>query len=101
MAQKVKDLAVVTGTYTDAQGQAKNRYLNCGGVFKTQDGGTFILLDPFVNYGALPRKDGSTAVMVGVYDLRDANGNTQQQRPAPQRAAPPPPANIPDDDVPF
>jgi hypothetical protein len=104
MAQKVKELAVVTGTYTDAQGQQKNRYMNVGGVFKTQDGGTFILLNRAINFAGLPFKDGSDSVMVGVYDLRDANaqGNAQRATTTQQRSAPPPPpVQIPDDDIPF
>ena len=35
---KKYDVVAVTGTYTNAQGEEKKRYLNCGAVFETEKG---------------------------------------------------------------
>jgi hypothetical protein len=105
---KVKDLAVSTGTYTDSAGQQKHRYVNVGGVFKTDDGNTFLLINRHINFAGLPFREGSESVIVSVFDLRDPNAQPTQQparaaRPAAaaQPAAAAAPAGGFDDDIPF
>ena len=39
MAKKKYDVVAITGTYQDAQGQEKKRYLNCGVVFENEETG--------------------------------------------------------------
>lgn len=58
-----KSLAVVTGTY-QKDGQEKNRYLTVGELVETDDKGSFIDLNPYINYTALPRKDGRLLISV-------------------------------------
>lgn len=76
MAKKVKDLAVVTGTYTNGQGEEKRRYMNCGALMEGDDGNQFIMLNRFINYSSLPRKQGSESLLISVFDLRDREGGT-------------------------
>jgi hypothetical protein len=74
MAKRVKDLAVVTGTYTNGQGEEKRRYMNCGALMEGDDGNQFIMLNRFINYAILPRKQGSESILVSVFDLRERDG---------------------------
>lgn len=98
MAQKIYDLAVKTGTYTDAAGQQKNRYQNIGAVLKGDDGNPFMLLDPLINIGAIQREAGKDRVLVSMFKPNDqAGGQPQRQAPAPARR----PAPVDDSDVPF
>lgn len=78
MAKRVKDLAVVVGTY-EANGDEKRRYMNCGCVMENDDGGQFLMLNRFINYALLPRKQGSDAILVSIFDLKgreDGGGNS-------------------------
>ena len=103
-ATKFKDLVVSTGTYTDNQGQQKNRYENVGGLFKTDDGKIFALVKRHINFAGFPSREGSDSVIVSVFDLPDraASGATPAPRTAAPAAATAPaaPANL-DDDIPF
>jgi hypothetical protein len=76
MAKRVKDLAVVTGTYTNGQGEEKRRYMNCGALMEGEDGGQFIMLSRFINYSILPRKQGSESILISVFDIREREGAT-------------------------
>jgi len=38
MAVKKYDVVAITGEYTNAQGETKKRYVNCGAVFQTDKG---------------------------------------------------------------
>ncbi len=38
MAVKKYDVVAITGEYTNAQGEKKKRYVNCGAVFETEKG---------------------------------------------------------------
>lgn len=70
MARRVKDLAVATGTYTNNHGEEKRRYMNCGALMEGEDGNQFIMLNRFINYSSLPRKQGSESILISVFDLR-------------------------------
>ena len=43
--QRTMDAVIVTGEYTDNQGQPKKRYMNIGTLFIYQDGGMSLKLD--------------------------------------------------------
>lgn len=77
MAKRVKDLAVVTGTYTNNHGEEKRRYMNCGALMESDDGSQFIMLNRFINYSSLPRKQGSESILISVFDLREPNAQQQ------------------------
>lgn len=95
MAKKVKDLAVTVGSYTNSQGEEKRRYMNCGAVMEGDDGNQFLMLNRFINFAALPRKQGSDSILISMFDLRDNSGSgTEQSRP-------PMVSGDLDDDVPF
>lgn len=74
MAKRVKDLAVVTGSYTNSNGEEKRRYMNCGALMEGEDGNQFIMLNRFISYSILPRKQGSESILISVFDLRERDG---------------------------
>jgi len=74
-----QNLAVVVGTY-QADGKDKNRYMNVGTIITKDDGGKFMELNPFVNYTALPRKDGK--LYISVFD-EDGASNKPKEAKAP------------------
>ncbi len=67
---KIKDLATVVGTY-EKNGETRKRYLTVGALMSSSDGGQFILLDPLVNFGAIPRKEGSDRVLISMFEPKD------------------------------
>lgn len=81
----LKRLVVVTGQYTDKQGNAKKRYKTVGHVHAGQHG-EYITLDASVNLAAFPRKEGDDRVMVSLYDEEStperAKKGVQQARAA-------------------
>jgi len=74
-----KTLSVVTGTYTK-DGQEKNNYMTVGALIET-DKSTFIELNPFVNFTALPRKDGR--LLISIFEEK----TNQAAAPAPVKAS--------------
>ena len=98
-ATKVKDIAVKTGEY-QKDGQTKGRYENIGSIFKSDDGGTFLLMKRTFNPAGVPNPDNRDTVLISVFDLKDSEGGQRSSAPAPaQRQAPPPAAE--DDSIPF
>jgi hypothetical protein len=94
MAKRVKDLAVVVGTYT-ANGEEKRRYMNCGVVMEGDDGNQFLMLNRFINYAILPRKQGSDSILVSMFDIKERDNGGNSSKPAPAFDT-----DL-DDDVPF
>lgn len=102
-ATKVKDIAVKTGEY-QKDGQTKGRYENIGSIFKSDDGGTFLLMKRTFNPAGVPNPDNRDTVLISVFDLKDSEGGQRQQSAPVQRQAPqqqPSGANVADDDIPF
>ena len=101
MAKKLYDLAVKLGTYTDAQGNEKGRWLTVGAVMQNQDGGKYIMLERWFNPAGVPNPDNRSNVLLSMFEpqQRNGNGNGQQQRPAQQR--PQQSGGVEDDDIPF
>ena len=96
---KKYDVAVKTGSYTDNQGNQKNRYQNIGAVMQS-DNGPFLLLDPLINLAAVPRDPGKDRVMCSLFEPRQDGQQQAPRQAAPaQRQAPQQPTM--DDDVPF
>lgn len=95
MAKKIKDLAVRTGSYTGGDGQEKGRYMGCGALMEADDGNQFLMLNRFINYSALPRKQGSESILISMFDPRERSdgGGSAANKPAM--------VDDLDDDVPF
>jgi hypothetical protein len=53
--KKVYDLAVVVGKYTDNVGTQKNRYQNIGVMLEKDDGGRFMIMEPWFNPAGVPQ----------------------------------------------
>lgn len=101
---KLYDIAVVTGTYTDSQGQTKKRYQNVGAVMEGQEGGQFIMLNAWFNPAGIPRKEGSESVLLSCFVPRDnsqPSASNQGQQQSRQQSAPKPQNNGFEDDIPF
>lgn len=88
MAKKY-DAVIAVGSYTDAQGNAKKRYLNIGAVMEGENG-LFLLLDAHIlsmQVFALANKERRDSVLVSLFDA-NRERSTGEQLP-------------PDDGVPF
>lgn len=100
MATKKYDAVVKTGSYTDAQGNQKNRYENIGSVMMG-DNGPYLILKRTFNPAGVPNPDDRNSVIVSFFSPEGQQQQQQQQSaPRPQRQAPPP-AAYDDDDIPF
>ena len=104
--RKIKDVAVVTGTYEDSSGQTKSRYANVGVMMKGDDGSVFILLERHFNPAGIPFKAGADKVVLSLFDPREDNGDSRPARPAAatsaaRSAAPATAGAAVDDDIPF
>lgn len=97
-SKKIKDLAVKTGSYQDRDGKEKGRYENVGGLFKSDDGSVFVMLKRTFNPAGVPDLSGKggDSIVIGAFDLKDAQPTQQQAAPQRQQA----PA-VQDDDIPF
>lgn len=98
---KLYDIAVVTGEYTDSQGQTKKRYQNVGAVMEGKEGGQFIVLNSWFNPAGVPRKEGSESVLLSCFAPRDDRDKPQQSAPQQQRSAPKPQNNDFESEIPF
>lgn len=75
MPQKIRDLAVKTGSYTDNQGNEKGRWQNVGSLMKGDDGGEFIILHRWFNPAGVPNPDNRDSVVLSCFKLRDQQGS--------------------------
>ena len=96
MSDYPKDLAVKTGSYTDNQGNTKNRYENIGKMMMG-DNGPYLLLKKTFNPAGVETGPGKDMVVVSVFDQRDKSDAPPQQQRQP---SPPPPADG-SPDIPF
>ncbi len=96
MPQKIRDVAVKTGTYQDNQGNEKGRWQNVGALMKGDDGGEFIILHRWFNPAGVPNPQDRDSVVLSCFSVKDK----QQSGGAPAPANDPP-AQDWDDDIPF
>ncbi len=82
--KKIKDLAVKTGSYTTKDGETKNKYENIGAIVEGQDGSKFMFLKRSFNPAGVPFKDGSTDIIVSLFDVKK-DGEAPQQAQQPQQ----------------
>ena len=109
MAHKTHDLAVKVGSYTNQQGEQKNRYQNVGALMQG-DNGPFIMLAKWFNPAGVPDERGGESILISVFEpkereqapqQRPAQRPAAQQRPAPRQAPSSGFDDFPDDDAPF
>lgn len=73
MAKLINELTVITGTYTNKEGQQKNRYQRIGSIIDTKNG-------PMGKIDVIPLKEGGWDGWFYINEPRD-----EQQRQQPQR----------------
>ena len=94
MAKKLYDIAVANGSYTDVEGNKKNRYANIGVVMQSDDGNAFALLERNVNLAGFPHDDSKGNSVIA--SLFKADGGGQKQEPQRNKSA-----SEMTDDIPF
>lgn len=67
-AQKIKDLAVKVGSYTDGQGQEKGRYQNVGSLMRSDDGNEFIVLNRWFNPAGVPNPENRDSLLISCFE---------------------------------
>ena len=81
MAKLINEITVITGTYTNSQGQQKNRYQRIGSIIDTKNG-------PMLKIDVIPLKEGGWDGWAYINEPRereDQQGQPRQQsRQAPQ-----------------
>ena len=79
--RKTHDIAVKVGGY-EKDGQQKNRYENVGYVLTGDDGQKMHFINRTFNpAGVLPGKEGETAVLVSVFEIK-AHDQPDTQKPS-------------------
>jgi len=89
----LKNLAVKVRSYTDQNGQKKGQYVNVGKIMQNADGGKFMFIERHVNFAGFPHKEGSSSVLVSMFDPKN---DSQQHQPQQQGAS-----KFQEDDIPF
>jgi hypothetical protein len=87
MSKVIKEISCITGTYTNAQGQQKNRYQRIGSIIDTRNG-------EMLKIDVIPLKEGGWD---GWAYINDPKPKDDQQ---PRHAAPARSMNDLDDDIP-
>ena len=87
MSKVIKEISCITGTYTNAQGQQKNRYQRIGSIIDTRNG-------EMLKIDVIPLKEGGWD---GWAYINDPKPRDDQQ---PQRNSAPAHNDMPDDDLP-
>ena len=70
MTTKLYNICASTGKFTDNSGKSKNRYVRVGSVLKG-DYGAYIILDAHFNPAGIPRKDGSSSIILSLFPPKD------------------------------
>ncbi len=79
MAKLINEITVITGTYTNSQGQQKNRYQRIGSIIDTKNG-------PMLKIDVIPLKEGGWDGWAYINEPREREDQPQRQqsRQAPQ-----------------
>lgn len=83
-SKKTHDLAVKVGSYTNSQGEQKNRYKNCGMILTKDDGGKMLMIDPTFNFAAVKLDEGRDYVIISEFEIKDKAEPAQKPAPAKQ-----------------
>lgn len=92
------ELTTKAGEYTAKDGTKKTIWQRVGEVHTSKDGGMYALIDAHINFAAFPRQEGSTRVMVSMFEPREKqwSGASKQQQEQPQQHS-----NSDNEDCPF
>ena len=77
MAKKLYDIAIASGSYTDVEGNKKNRYSTIGVVMQGDDGNAFAILERNANLAGFPYDATKGNSVVASLFKPDASGQTQ------------------------
>lgn len=87
MANKLYDVTVKTGSYTDAQGQPKGRYENIG-VMMQGDNGPYLMLKRTFNPAGVPNEDNRDTVLCSLFEPKEQSQQSPQYAQQPQYQQP-------------
>ena len=87
------ELTTKAGEYTAKDGTKKTIWQRVGEVHTSATGGMYALIDAHINFAAFPRQDGSTRVMVSMFEPRE--------KPAYGASKPQQDSNTGNEDCPF
>ena len=73
MAKLINEITVITGTYTNSQGQQKNRYQKIGVIIDTKNG-------PMGKIDVIPLKEGGWDGWAYINEPRERDEQPRQQR---------------------
>ena len=73
MAKTISEVTCITGTYTNQQGEKKNRYLRIGSIIETKNG-------PMLKLDQLPLKEGGWDGWAYINDPKPKEESRQQFR---------------------
>lgn len=73
MAKTISEVTCITGTYTNQQGEKKNRYLRIGSIIETKNG-------PMLKLDQLPLKEGGWDGWAYINDPKPKDESRQQPR---------------------
>ena len=79
MAQKLYDVVVKTGSYTNGQGEQKNRYENVGSVMQG-DNGQFMILKRTFNPAGVPNPENKDSVILSMFEPQQQGQNQAPQQ---------------------
>ena len=95
--RKTHDLVIKTGSYTNNQGETKNRYENIGSMMEG-DNGPFIIMKRTFNPAGVVNPENKDSLIVSCFEPNNNQQGGGQQQRAPQQQAP---AQDFGDSVPF
>ena len=98
--QKQYDLVVKTGSYTNGQGEQKNRYENIGSMMQG-DNGPFMILKRTFNPAGVINPENKDSLIVSMFEPNNGQQGGGQQQRAPQQQQQAPAGGDFGDDVPF
>lgn len=95
----IKELSVVTGKYTDRNGNEKAQWKSIGRMLKSENGKYVIVIDRTFNPAGVPIEDGRCdSVMVQLFDPKERHSQSTGQK---TEVPPPAKPQVSDDEIPF
>lgn len=73
----IQNICVITGKYTNHEGQEKNRYVKVGRVMQNEEGAKMYVLDKTFNPAGI--NNGRDSVILNMFDIKNDRNNVNQQ----------------------